>query len=1456
MRYNHHAAAFAAILLLSSAPSSARAVTQDAAVTALLAEGEHTHAYANGFCTECGEAQADYVKPGTDGYYALKDGHDLLWWAKAVVAQTPNASARLVSDIDMSGITMTPIGISGDKPFQGTFDGQGHTISHLEMSGENNVGLFGYVTGGAYVKNFIVDATSSISGGSYCGVIGGSVGYGSVNIECIGMEGTVKATSINAGGIFGCCLDGCAILISDSYVTGKVTGGGESAAIAGWVGGAATLSNLWSCAEVEGLSDEEYLYRGGIRSMENCFAVSGSQGSVITREQLASGELTYRLNKGVVENPVWRQTLGSDDYPSLDKSHGIVFSMAADEYSSLASDKDVPAMASACQQSVADYCGSTIAEQALLDACLTQAEALSDCQDVAEFCAAYTQMQAALKDIEASAAVYARYMARCAEIKNYLASNPQLQGDGVDALNTYLEGEVAPGKDWPLGGYVYLTEKHVATAAQVEEEMARLEQAFNTALAGAYAAGQDITNLLTNPDLTQQPAWAGWDGVHGTGLGASATKDGQEYTAAESWEKAMDMHQTITGLRQGYYLVSMNGAYRHHDDPYSNTYSAQLYAGDNCVFLPTVYETRISADEAEDDVNCNISGTGTVDLPIYANGGTTSDEAPIAYALHGIPGMAYAIASGRAQNSIVAYVGEDRQLTLGIRLPDNGSSGNWLGFGNFHLTYCGDESTTFAADALAQALAGQTSRARTILDIYKPDAVTPEVAPNYPAAIREALRQAVDEAAQATSVAEKARCVARYSQLFDQINEARTAYLSLFNTAGLLESAGTVLKDSLTAAQYEEMMSISKQLYDAYADGTYSAQEAAHPGLLDSEVIRQYIPEIDANGVIHVASVRNMVFFSAYVNSGKTSAKARLEADIQGVTSGMALKDFRGTLDGAYHTITLNIDHPEPKAGLVEVLGGTVKNLYLEGTITTADKYAGSVAGTTGNSKATIQNVVSRVNIISTVEGDGTHGGLVGCADTDVAIRNSAYAGTLSGEKTNCCGGFVGWINAHADIENCLQVADVTTDATGGHTWARNPGNMTLAGSYYLNAHGAVSGTQVTKERLASGEVCYLLNGESAKSPSWYQTLGIDALPVPDPSHKRVGITYEGAYTNDESKFAVEHTGTKDDPYVLATVADLERMRSKMRLGQITYFVLNNDIDMSSISSWVPVNGYGNSYNGREWQAWIDLDGKGHVLRNLKSTGNGYDSFFGVLCGNVRNIGFEDVDIDCTSTGSGVLGGYVGHTDYSDADRNLYTCYIENVWVTGKLKVASSYCGGFFGNVGGPTVMRNCYANMQITSGASLNGGIVGRVREALTMENCYAAGTINAGTWGGIVGGGQKGSTPATTYKDIVVWNNTEKNFGGTAANDRLSGILYYDGANFHDLQQAVVAWDSKLWTCTMEDGAYPVLLRTAVGIQPVADGVADGRVTSGIYTLTGVRVRQATKGLYIINGRKVMVK
>ena len=98
-----------------------------------------------------------------------------------------------------------------------------------------------------------------------------------------------------------------------------------------------------------------------------------------------------------------------------------------------------------------------------------------------------------------------------------------------------------------------------------------------------------------------------------------------------------------------------------------------------------------------------------------------------------------------------------------------------------------------------------------------------------------------------------------------------------------------------------------------------------------------------------------------------------------------------------------------------------------------------------------------------------------------------------------CGGGFVGWLDAGLTVKNCLMLGNITVNPNGGHTWARNTGHMTLTNSYYLNAHSTASGTQVTAQQLASGEVCHWLNEESNANLSWYQTLGEDAIPVPDP---------------------------------------------------------------------------------------------------------------------------------------------------------------------------------------------------------------------------------------------------------------------------------------------------------------------------------------------------------------------
>ena len=84
-----------------------------------------------------------------------------------------------------------------------------------------------------------------------------------------------------------------------------------------------------------------------------------------------------------------------------------------------------------------------------------------------------------------------------------------------------------------------------------------------------------------------------------------------------------------------------------------------------------------------------------------------------------------------------------------------------------------------------------------------------------------------------------------------------------------------MLKESLSKEQYDDIMNASKTLYDAYADGIYSTAEANHPALLDIEAISQNIPEIDANGVIYINSLRHMLFLSGYVNNGFPNASAR-----------------------------------------------------------------------------------------------------------------------------------------------------------------------------------------------------------------------------------------------------------------------------------------------------------------------------------------------------------------------------------------------------------------------------------------------------------------------------------------------------------------------------------------------------------------------------------------------------
>lgn len=91
---------------------------------------------------------------------------------------------KLTTDIDLNNDDWTPIGLTKDKGFQGTFDGDGHVVRNFKITASQNgyVGLFGAVDSQT-IKNLgvenatidITDNTKQVYAGAMIGRGGGTV---------------------------------------------------------------------------------------------------------------------------------------------------------------------------------------------------------------------------------------------------------------------------------------------------------------------------------------------------------------------------------------------------------------------------------------------------------------------------------------------------------------------------------------------------------------------------------------------------------------------------------------------------------------------------------------------------------------------------------------------------------------------------------------------------------------------------------------------------------------------------------------------------------------------------------------------------------------------------------------------------------------------------------------------------------------------------------------------------------------------------------------------------------------------------------------------------------------------------------------------------------------------------------------------------------------------------------
>ena len=164
--------------------------------------------------------------------------------------------------------------------------------------------------------------------------------------------------------------------------------------------------------------------------------------------------------------------------------------------------------------------------------------------------------------------------------------------------------------------------------------------------------------------------------------------------------------------------------------------------------------------------------------------------------------------------------------------------------------------------------------------------------------------------------------------------------------------------------------------------------------------------------------------------SGKT---VMLDDDITVTTmAGSGKYPFKGTFDGNGHSLTFNYTADRPNCAPFRITNGaTIRNLHATGQIDGGIwHYMGGLVGS-ASGNLTIENCRVSTQISSTINGEAGHGGIVGYVQytnylVDCNITGCVYDGLICNpntwNQTYGCGGFVGAMSQYAnvDLTDCL----------------------------------------------------------------------------------------------------------------------------------------------------------------------------------------------------------------------------------------------------------------------------------------------------------------------------------------------------------------------------------------------------------------------------------------------------
>lgn len=217
-------------------------------------------------------------------------------------------------------------------------------------------------------------------------------------------------------------------------------------------------------------------------------------------------------------------------------------------------------------------------------------------------------------------------------------------------------------------------------------------------------------------------------------------------------------------------------------------------------------------------------------------------------------------------------------------------------------------------------------------------------------------------------------------------------------------------------------------------------------------------------------------------------------------------------------------------------------------------------------------------------------------------------------------------------------------------------------------------------------------------------------------------------------------SGTADDPYRIATAADLIALGDNTQHYEM-HFVLVSDIDLAAytfVTAVISPTVTAQRETRKEFFSGV-FDGNGHVIRNLTIDNQdvGIDGLglFGKVVSDsfdnwpkktvvIRNLGLVNVSVNGSK--SKFVGSLVGSVDAYGGER---ICNIEDCYATGSVS-AAGYVGGLCGRVS-HTYITSCWAAVNVMGYRS--GGLLG---QGGFIKQCHATGQVT-GSYiiGGLIG-------------------------------------------------------------------------------------------------------------------------